>query len=145
MYSNKAVKGVLLKKGKFIIVEKFKKNSSNLWDLPGGLIEDDENEIEALNRELSEELKINSNDMNWKKIGEWCFIRNYDNVLVGVTNYICHLEDSKLKIELSNEHISYKWIKPKELINFNIKDHSLLQNIFDYFNLNKEKRITNKM
>lgn len=131
MHSCIAVKGIILYKNKIIILEKELNNKNSVWDLPGGLIENDETELVALVREIKEELNIDIEVE--KKVGVWHFIRHYDNKTVSVTNYLCSLKRQKLDIKLSNEHVAFKWIYPMDIVNYKTKDTSLSENILEYF------------
>lgn len=130
MYSTNAVKAVILNNDKILILEK-NLTSSELWDLPGGLIENNESEEQALQREVREELDIDICIL--KSIGNWQFIRNIDSRVVYVSNYLCLIEDSDFKITLSDEHKSYKWIFPTDFQKLRVKDKSLTLNILSYF------------
>ena len=123
----KAVKGIILndKKELLLLQRNTSKKEHSNWDLPGGLVEDGESEEEALLREIYEELKIKSEIIS--KGRTWKFLRNKDNKTITVQNYFCKINQGK--IELSEEHINYKWIKIKDLKKYSVKDESFYESI----------------
>lgn len=57
---HKVVVGALVRKGRVLLVHRRPDKGAypNVWDLPGGVIENDESELSALARELQEELGV---------------------------------------------------------------------------------------
>ncbi len=150
MITNTAVKAIIFNsKNKFILLLRnplhkrtinnpYTKNISQdkegIWDLPGGRLEDKEDHIKALNREIKEELGIEIK--NIKKSYTWNFI-GLDKKKIKVYNYIC-VPVKVLKsrdIKLDSEHIKYKWINPKDIEKYKVKDNSLYNAILK---LNKD-------
>lgn len=82
---------------------------ANLWEFPGGKIEVGETAIEALKRELTEELLITVEVE--KEIFESTKYE-YDFGTVHLTTFICHLKAGELKL---TEHIAIKWLPVNEL------------------------------
>ena len=74
---------ILLLKRKFLSDHKMQS-----WDFPGGLIDKNESEEEALTREVKEETGL---DVKIKEKGKkWSFLRPLDNKIVNLTNYYWH-------------------------------------------------------
>jgi len=137
----KAVKAIILKEDKILLLKrnpiysrkhidlelnKFKeKDIENIWDLPGGGLEKEESEIQALNREVKEELNINIKII--KKSRKWSFV-GLDGKKVEVTNYICEKINSN-KIKLSDEHLDYKWVKLNDIYKYKVKDDSFYESL----------------
>ena len=57
---HKVVIGALVREGRILLVHRRpdKRAYPDVWDLPGGLLEADESELDALARELHEELGV---------------------------------------------------------------------------------------
>ena len=94
-----------------------KKFLPNIWHLPGGKVEEKETILEALKREVSEELGLKISDIEYTKI-----THNY----VGHGNISARTEffigKSQGEIVLNEENQDYKWISSKEVKNF-FDDH----------------------
>ncbi|KAF1299377.1 DNA mismatch repair protein MutT [Enterococcus sp. JM4C] len=81
----------------------------NLWEFPGGKIENTETKIQALKREVAEELKI---DVQIEEF-EFEFCRyEYEFGFVNLTTFICHLEKGVPRL---TEHTDIKWLAPQQL------------------------------
>lgn len=82
---------------------------ANLWEFPGGKIEENETKVQALKRELREELKITVSMV--EEIFD--FTRyEYDFGFVNLTTFICYLESGEPQL---TEHLQVKWLSPQEL------------------------------
>ena len=77
------------------------------WDLPGGHIQEGENEKEGLIRELVEETGLSPLHVpNWF-------------LLTGHTRFFI-IQDWQGKFKLSDEHQDYEWIEPSEATNYSL-------------------------
>lgn len=81
----------------------------NYWEFPGGKIEPHETPVEALRRELTEELliKVNVNDEPYES-AEY----EYDFGTVKLTTFVAHLIEGTPKL---TEHIDSKWLTIDEM------------------------------
>ncbi len=91
------------------------------WDFPGGIVEIGEEEKAALQREIQEELGVDS--VIGDKLGKWTFLRAFDDQTVTVTNYAVELLSQD--IILSNEHADFQWVSYEEAKKLPVKDESL--------------------
>lgn len=101
-------KGILIRGQKCLIVEA--RQRPDVWDLPGGRINNNENGQESFRREIKEELGVN----NFKILGVvdyeiWHTRTGF--AVCGVVNLI----ETEEEIKLSDEHTRLKWIKEGEI------------------------------
>ncbi|MDP2736244.1 MAG: NUDIX domain-containing protein [bacterium] len=101
-------KGILIRDNKCLITEVDKE--PNIWDLPGGRINNNENSEESFYREIKEELDIN----NFKILGVVDYEAWYTHSGFAVCG-IAKLIETEGEIKLSDEHTSLKWIKEDEI------------------------------
>ncbi len=139
---NKAVKAEIFnEKGELLLLQRNKAlRGEDNYDLVGGLVEEGEDEIEALKREAKEELSVTVEIEH--KTGTWSFVRRFDNKTVLVQNYRARILDGE--INLSNEHSNKVWIKSNEIINYPLKDNSLKDLILKEYPENKELKFRMK-
>lgn len=103
------VGAVIVKGGRILAARRpFDKSLGGLWEFPGGKIDEGESEIEALKREIIEELKC--------EISVDAFIVRevyaYDFGSVALSTYFCSLKNGTPK---PTEHIELRWLKVSEL------------------------------
>ncbi|MBW2982892.1 NUDIX domain-containing protein [Candidatus Woesearchaeota archaeon] len=125
-----AVKAIIMKDGKILLLQRnpATRGVAN-WDLPGGLVEEGEGEVESLLRELREELGVGAEVL--ERSGSWRFFRPKDERRVDVHNYRCRLLDGDIR--LSEEHVSYHWVLVERLRSFPVKDASLYGSLEKHF------------
>ena len=99
--TGQGVKGIIVKENKFLILVK----PNGEPDLPGGRVEADEDLVNSLYREISEEtgLKVEILD----PFAQWSFMKNPGFLISGITYYCKYLAGT---VELSPEHSEYNWI-----------------------------------
>lgn len=84
---------------------------ANMWEFPGGKIEENENPKMALKREIKEELNIDISVENLFDNVQ----KEYDNFIIDLSCYICTIIDfSNFKLL---EHQDFKWTKKSDLKN----------------------------
>lgn len=106
----KVVGAVLIRDGKVLCAKRGPGRSlAYLWEFPGGKLEAGETPVEALARELKEELKIEVSiepeifeDASYE----------YDFGTVHMKTLICHLHRGE---PVLTEHVDLKWLAPSEL------------------------------
>lgn len=113
-----AQKIVLLdKNGKILLLKSAKEN---LWDLPGGhFAKDDEGQLEALKREVAEEI---GNSVDFEILDEVSVgLRKWKGGFVNVK--VAYLAKYNLgKIKLSEEHSEFEWMSFEDVLNFKDED-----------------------
>ena len=81
---------------------------SEKYEFPGGKIEADETKVDAIIREINEELKINILVQD-----EFLTIHHkYPDFELTMHSFICHVENTNLTL---TEHIDFKWLHKHEL------------------------------
>ena len=122
-----AVKAVIINENGEILLLQRNPNQygTDVWDLPGGLIDPGEKEESSLLREIKEELNIEAKIKEKSK--QWSFIRLGDKKEVTIQNYTCNLLEGNIK--LSNEHKDYKWVNLKNIKQYRVKDKSFYKSL----------------
>jgi len=78
------------------------------YEFPGGKIEQNETEIEAIKREIKEELIMNISVQNKFLTVD----HNYPDFKITMHSYICTTLDTSFTL---TEHINYQWLNKSEL------------------------------
>ena len=101
--------GMLVDGDKFLIGKRKEdnKNNPNMWELPGGKVEDGESPFEAINREWMEELNI--------RVKIYYQIPQREMYDTMVYPYILRYESGKAK---KNDHSEIKFIDFSEINNY---------------------------
>lgn len=81
---------------------------SEKFEFPGGKIELNETQTEALKREISEELKISINIKSFFMT----VVHNYPDFEITMHSYICEVNSKNITL---TEHISSEWLGLNEL------------------------------
>ena len=81
---------------------------ADMWEFPGGKIEQGETREEALIREIKEELELNINNLDYLTTIDY----DYTNFHLTMHCYICNIASGILNL---NVHNSAKWITVNEL------------------------------
>ena len=99
-------------KGKVLIM--FQKQN-RYWELPKGKVESGEEEITTLKREILEETGIKDLEIikNFKNNFRYQFTLHGNFIKKNNIYYLAKVKDSK--IELSEEHLYYKWVSLNEV------------------------------
>ncbi len=111
-----AMKALIVRDGKFLGLE-LEIGRKRLWDLPGGKVEDGEEPMQTLSREVQEETALTLGSI--KPIGVFHFNRKTDGQMVVCTVFKSEVSaDAKVILpHKSNEGIaSSKWLTKEEFM-----------------------------
>ena len=115
IYVIKVVAALIMKDNKILIARRSTGDESLLgkWEFPGGKVEPNENEYQAIEREINEEFELN---INAKK-----FLTNnvfkYPTKTVDLRLYSCEYVSGNFKL---HDHSEYKYIDKSELLNYDL-------------------------
>ena len=124
----------LIWNGKKLLI--LKSSFDNLWELPGGLLDEKETMLSGLKREIKEETGLTAiigkpfhSTVFWHQSKFGLHGKKYDARIVAIA-YGCQAKASK--VTLSEEHTDYAWVTVKELSKYRfsinskfVKDHLL--------------------
>jgi len=114
MQQRVAVKAVIIEDGKCLLVKKavsLADRQFGLWEIPGGKVEIGEPLIDALHREIKEELGIRVEVH--QPLAAWDFIQSDDVQLIGITFLA---EPLSSDVALSPEHTAYAWLEERDIV-----------------------------
>lgn len=115
------VAAALLKNGKIFIAKRpAHKTPPLVWEFPGGKIEAGETMQQALQRELKEELHIDTNIEEF--IAKTTHSYNFGNIEL---NLFWAKMVNPTDIIIDTEHIETAWVSPQELNNYNFAEADL--------------------
>ena len=94
-------------------------DGNNVWEIPGGKRENNEDIVDELKREVQEETGLIINEYKLVYVSpifeNHPFLKPFLNI-----GYLCLVEESNVTI--SNEHLDYKWVSIDNLMNYLDKD-----------------------
>ena len=112
MKTIRVVAGAITRSEKLLIAQRSSfMSASLLWELPGGKVENQETEQEALKRELHEELAINVDVHAY--LMESMIQRGDRNIHMRV--YACSIREG---VPTALEHAQLKWVEANEIHHF---------------------------
>ena len=110
----RVVCGIIFKEDKILLCRrKAEKSLGGYWEFPGGKVEPDESESEALIRELKEELSLQV------EIGDHfkTIVHQYEQIQIELIAYTCKFIQADFRLV---DHDEIQWVKKKELPNFHL-------------------------
>lgn len=110
------VVAALIKKDNQVLIAKRATGDENVcgkWEFPGGKVEENESEQQAIEREIKEEFEL---DIKAKKfiINNIC---EYPNKVVDLRLYECEYISGNFKL---HDHLEYKWIDIENLLKYDL-------------------------
>ena len=127
----KVVACVLLKNKKVLVSSRPpKKIYSDFWEFPGGKLEINEKDIEALQREMTEELSINISQKKTSLLDHYLY--SFNNFIIDIKFFVCRKWIGEI-IPLENQDL--KWINLSEMkkIKFLPSNKRILKKIIKTF------------
>jgi len=110
----RVVCGIIFQEDKILICRrKAEKPLGGYWEFPGGKVEPNELESDALNRELQEELSINVEVQKHFKTT----LHKYENINVKLIAFKCRFIQSDFTL---TDHDATEWVTKTELLKFNL-------------------------
>ncbi len=85
------------------------------WEFPGGKVESGETNVQAIVRELKEELDIDIDVIEEHPY----YLHNYPNFILKLTPLEAVIKGGNLTLK---EHANYKWVAPEDFINYDFSE-----------------------
>ena len=107
MKSIHVVAAIIVKENKVLVAKRRYGDFAGKWEFPGGKVEQNETNEQALIREISEELNIIIS------VDKYLLTVNYDysNFHISMDCYLCHILDNKIELK---EHSELAWLLLEE-------------------------------
>lgn len=106
MKTVKVVAALIENDGKYLVGCRSTGKFTGFWEFPGGKVEDNEENISALKREILEELGV---EIKVQKL-ELSIEHQYSDFYLVMNCFRCELESTLFEL---NDHSEIKWIDPK--------------------------------
>lgn len=112
----RVVCGIIYKKDKILLTRRKKgKSLEGFWEFPGGKVEKNENDSDALKRELKEELGLDVLQIDYFSENK----HDYNFKSINLVAYKCITNEDPKKLI---DHDKYEWVSISEIINFNLAE-----------------------
>ncbi len=106
----KVVLALIKDDGHVIVIKRRIPQAPLVWALPGGVVEEGETEIQALEREMKIELGIDV------EVGEKFHERTHPDTFVNLAYYYCRAKSTELTIGEPEEIEEARWVTPEEAL-----------------------------
>ena len=113
----KVVAALIMKDGKILIAKRStgNKNVIGKWEFPGGKVEENETEKQAIEREIKEEFDIL---VRAEKFVTNVISKDKDRQ-IDLRLYLCKFIDGEIKL---SAHSDYRWVHKDEILDFDLAD-----------------------
>ena len=101
------VAAIIEKEDKILIAQRLKGEHQGLWEFPGGKVEDNETNEQALIREIKEEFETDIQINSYLTTLEY----QYPAFYLVMDCYICTLISESMQL---NDHSAIRWIAPQD-------------------------------
>lgn len=116
------IKGIIIDKDQGALLLRRDQESGVFWDIPGGRMDNDEDFIETLQRELSEELPGSEVEKVGDLLGSYRLHKDIDGEISLVLLYFAVTAKLPDPIQLSEEHDGSLWVKTVDQIPDGLND-----------------------
>lgn len=100
----------------YLLVQRpFKGEVGGKWEFPGGKIESGESHVDALKREINEELSLELTAMDYLTTHKHAYV-GFD---LTIHFYLCPVFHQKIELR---EHIDYQWLQGKQISAIDLAD-----------------------
>ena len=127
----KVVAALVHNDGKYLIARRNHGDieANGKWEFPGGKVEDNESEMQAVIREMKEEFDINVKAIKYLTNS----VCEYTARTIDLRLYLCEFISGDFKL---SAHHEYKWVSSGEILNFDFApaDVPLAQYVNDNIN-----------
>lgn len=99
------VRGIIKNEDKILIVKRHPKSRTDpeMWELPGGKVENGEHFADALVREIKEETSLDAS------VGDFCDAVQNDYAHKRTVQLMMYMDDVEGEVKISEEHTDYMW------------------------------------
>lgn len=112
----RVVCGIIFNKDKILLTRRKKgKSLEGFWEFPGGKVEKNENDSDALKRELKEELGLDVLQIDYFTENK----HDYNSMSINLVAYKCIANEDPRKLV---DHDKYEWVSIGEVVNFNLAE-----------------------
>ncbi|WP_458402659.1 NUDIX hydrolase [Methanobrevibacter sp.] len=105
------VRGIIKNEDKILIVKRHPKSRTDpeMWELPGGKVENGEHFADALVREIKEETSLDAS------VGDFCDAVQNDYAHKRTVQLMMYMDDVEGQVKISEEHTDYMWADLKKI------------------------------